>query len=240
MKTIKQFIFIISAALLVISSSCIDEVRVKGNGIEATEGRIVSEFTKVYSSGAFDVHITKGNTFEVIVSADENVIPYIETYVSNGVLKLGTSGTLSIKNQLPMEIFITTPNLEGIKLSGSGTISSDYFLSHKMDVLLSGSGTINTAFESENANVTISGSGKVILSGFTDKANFIISGSGKIDAAELLCTDCYTTTSGSGDIWISIDQYLKAIISGSGNVYYYGKPTIEKHISGSGNVMNQS
>lgn len=240
MQTIKQFIFIISAAILLVTSSCIDDIRVKGNGIEATEGRIVSEFVKVKSSGSFEVHITKGDEFEVIVSADENVIEYIDTYVSDGVLKLDTRGTLSINNKLPMEIFITTPVLEGIKLSGSGNITSDYFLSDKMDIILSGSGKITTAFETDEVDVDISGSGEIELSGFASKADFRISGSGNIDASELSTVDCYTSTSGSGDMWISIEQFLEAKISGSGNVYYYGEPDVETHISGSGNVMNQN
>lgn len=240
MKTIKQFIFIISAAVLLVTSSCVDDIRVKGNGIEATEGRIVSEFEKVKSSGSFEVHITKGDIFEVIVSADENVIQYIDTYVSGGVLNLETSGTLSIQNKLPMEIFITTPVLEGIKLSGSGNITTDYFLSDEMDVILSGSGKIKTAFETDEADVNISGSGNIELSGFARKSDFRISGSGNIDATNMSTVDCYTSTSGSGDMWVSTDRLLEAKISGSGNVYYYGEPNVETHISGSGNVINQN
>lgn len=240
MKTIKQFIFIISAVILLGTSSCIDDMRVKGNGIQASEGRIVSEFVKVKSAGSFDVHITKGDIFEVIVSADENVIQHIDTYVSGGVLKLETNGTLNIQNKLPMEIFITTPALEGIKLSGSGNITSDYFLSEQMDVILSGSGNIRTAFDTDKADVNISGSGKIELSGFASKSNFNISGSGNIDASELSTVDCFTSTSGSGDMWITIDRHLEARISGSGNVYYYGEPTVETKISGSGNVMNRN
>lgn len=239
MKTIKQFFFI-SAAILLGTSSCIDDIRVKGNGIQATEGRIISEFAKVKSAGSFEVHITTGDEFEVLVSADENVIEYIDTYVSGGVLNLETSGTLSINNTLPMEIYITMPALEGMKLSGSGNITSDYFFSDKMDVILSGSGKITTAFKTDEANVDISGSGEIELSGIANKADFRISGSGNIDASELSTVNCYTSTSGSGDIWISIERFLDAKISGSGNVYYYGEPTVETKISGSGNVMNRN
>lgn len=240
MKTIKQCIFIISTAIFLVTSSCIEDIRIKGNGIQATEGRIVSEFAKLKSSGSFEVHITKGDEFEVIVSADENVIQYIDTYVSGGVLRLETRGTLSIQNKLPMEIFITTPVLEGIKLSGSGNITTDYFYSDEMDVILSGSGKIKTAFETDKADINISGSGEIELSGFAQKADFRISGSGNIDAVDLSTVDCFTSTSGSGDMWVSIERFLEAKISGSGNVYYYGEPNIETHISGSGNVLNRN
>lgn len=240
MKTIKQCIFIISTAVFLVTSSCIEDIRVRGNGIEATEGRIVSEFVKVKSSGAFEVHITEGDQFEVIVSADENVIQYIDTYVSGGALHLETRGMLSIRNKLPMEIYITTTVLEGITLSGSGNITTDYFLSDKMNVFVSGSGKIKTGFETDEADINISGSGVIELSGFAQRANFRISGSGNINALNLSTVDCYTSTSGSGDMWVSTERFLEAKISGSGNVYYYGEPTVETHISGSGNVLNRN
>lgn len=238
MKTIKQCILLFSAGLILITSGCIEELRVKGNGIEATEGRMVSDFARVKSAGSFDVHITKGDEFEVIVSADENVIEHIETYVSGDVLKIETKGTLSIKNKLPMEVFITMPNMRGLKLSGSGKITTDYFHTNQVDILLSGSGKIETAFEADEANVDISGSGEVELSGFANKSNFRISGSGTILADELETTDCYTVTSGSGDMWISIERSLDARITGSGNVYYYGNPEVDTTISGSGYVKS--
>jgi len=238
MKTIKLFIFSLFV-ILTGTTSCIYDT-IDGNGIRASENRITGTFDKVKSSGSFDVYITKGDDYEVIVSAEENVIPFIETRVSDGILKIETEDHTSIRNDIPMEIFITTPELEGLKLSGSGTISTDYFESDKMDIIVSGSGDIITACDALEVEVSISGSGSVIISGNAKDAEFEISGSGNIKAANLSAEDCISKISGSGDVWISVDNFLDARISGSGNVFYYGEPQIDEKISGSGNVINQN
>lgn len=240
MKTIKQFIYLSSLVLLSGASSCIDDIMIKGNGIQASEARIVSVFEKVKSSGSFEVHVTQGDETNAIISADENLLQYIETSVSDNTLNIDIRGTHSVQNRLPMEIFITTPVLEGVKLSGSGIITTDYFKSNEMDVILSGSGIIKTAFDANKADVLISGSGKVELSGNVNKADLKISGSGNIDALDLLTKDCDTATSGSGDMWISVDRLLDAKISGSGNVFFSGESAVESHISGSGKIIRNN
>lgn len=236
MKTIKH-LFWGAAILLFLFNSCEDSISVKGNGIEATEGRIVTHFERVKSSGSFEVHITEGVEHEVVVRADENLIQYIETYVAGETLHIDVEGVRSLRNTLPMEVFITTPSLEGIKLSGSGLISTGYFNTDEIDIVLSGSGNIRSAFEADEVDILISGSGRVEVSGFANDGDFNISGSGKIDAFELDLLHCDTNTSGSGDMWVSVERSLESRISGSGNVFYYGTPQVETHISGSGNVI---
>ncbi|MEN8115926.1 MAG: head GIN domain-containing protein [Bacteroidota bacterium] len=236
MKTIK--LSVLSFALLLFTAtSCFHDVHVRGNGILASEGRIVTSFNKVASSGSFIVHITEGDEYEVIVSAEENIIPYIETFVSGNVLNIEIRSFTSIRNSLPIEVFITTPDLEGILLSGSGVVTTDYFVTNEMDILLSGSGVIKSALEAADVSVSISGSGTVDLSGFADNAHFKISGSGNIVASDLDLFDCRANISSSGDMWVTVENSLDVTISGSGNIYYYGNPQVEFHISGTGNII---
>lgn len=236
MKTIKLLFL---SALVLGATSCVYD-SVDGNGVRVSEERITPDFDKVKSSGEFDVHITQGDNYEMIVSAEENIISFIETRVSNGILSIDTEDFKNIRNDLPMEIFITTPTLEGIKLSGSGTIVTDYFDCDEMDILLSGSGRIETECDAEKVEATVSGSGTVDISGDSKTADFLISGSGNITAANLNTLGCRSKISGSGDVWVSVDQVLEAVISGSGNVFYYGEPRIDKKISGSGNVVHKN
>ncbi|QGY43287.1 hypothetical protein GM418_06320 [Maribellus comscasis] len=236
MKTIK-LLFFCSVIILFGATSCIDDFTISGNGIPATEGRITLDFNKVQSEGEFDVHITNGDEFEVVVNAESNILPYIETNVSRNKLRIYIRGLHNVKNRLPMEVYITTPYIEGITQSGSGVITTDYFITNDMKVAISGSGRIETAMDALNLDAVISGSGNLDLSGSSNFGDFLVSGSGKINANDLSLRNCEATISGSGNMWVNVDNYLKASISGSGSVFYYGNPSIEKHISGSGNVI---
>jgi hypothetical protein len=139
-----------------------------------------------------------------------------------------------------MEIFITSPRLEGVKLSGSGEITTDYFQSDNFNISISGSGNVAAAVEADKVISNISGSGKLLLSGTANDARFEISGSGDIDAFDLSLKNCSAKISGSGNMWINASEFIEAFISGSGNIFYSGNPVIESHTSGSGDLIHMN
>lgn len=240
MKPIKQIIALASIAMLIFTTGCIDELLVDGNGISATEARITEEFSKIKSEGEFDIHITSGSEFDILVEAESNLIQYIETDVNGSTLRIHTRGLRDLRNSLPMEIFITVPFVEEIKQSGSGHITTDFFEGNHFEFVISGSGSIGTAIDANSVDGVVSGSGSLFVSGAANSADFVISGSGQIDAWDMELQNCEATISGSGSMWLSVEQFLRAIISGSGSVYYSGTPEIETRISGSGNIFNEN
>ncbi len=236
MKTMKHFLLLLASVALLGLASC-DDYLVRGNGISGSESRYTFSFDEVKSSGQFIVHISEGDDYEVLVNAETNLLYYIDTHVHGNSLHIDIRGLHSVRNRLPMEVFITTPYLDGIKQSGSGSITTDYFYANDFDISISGSGRVETAVECDELDVRVSGSGRVIISGQADLADMSISGSGKIDACDLDARDCYAKISGSGDICVYVERLLVGTISGSGNIFYRGNPTVESHISGSGKII---
>ena len=235
MKTIKQFSFFI--VLLFAATSCFEDFSIHGNGVSATQARSVPGFDKVKSSGSFDVHITKGDELEVIVSAEENILPYIETSVSDNTLLIDIPGFHNVRNRLPMDVYITVPELRSVKQSGSGNITTDYFSTDRMDFFISGSGTISAQVDANVLDAGISGSGWLIIAGDANQSNLSISGSGNIDTSNLVVNNCSAHISGSGNMQVYAAKTIYAKISGSGNIYYIGSPAIELNVSGSGKVI---
>jgi hypothetical protein len=139
-----------------------------------------------------------------------------------------------------MEIFITTPFLEGLKQSGSGIITTDFFVADDFEASISGSGIIETAIHATTVDANISGSGNLFLSGEALSGDFTISGSGKVDSFDMDLRDCSGKISGSGNMWVKVERFLLATISGSGNIFYTGNPDVESHISGSGSVIKEN
>ena len=208
MKTIRQIFPLIALISLLGFSSC-DEHFIRGNGIAESEFRYSSTFEKVKSSGEFNVHITSGDEFEVMVNAESNLLQYIDTRVVGSSLVIDVRGFYNLRNRLPMEVYITTPNLEGIKQSGSGTITTDYFYATRFNIDISGSGRIETGVECEDLEISVSGSGQVQISGKADFADLKISGSGKIYACEMETTDCQAKISGSGDVCVFVEHFFR-------------------------------
>ncbi|BBE20615.1 hypothetical protein AQPE_4809 [Aquipluma nitroreducens] len=240
MKTTKiQFITALFVLLLG-TSSCLDEMFIEGNGISRTETRNAEGFNQISSSGDFTVTVMPGNFYSVEITAESNLLPYISTNVDGKTLKIRTTGIHSLRQTEPIEIFITTPVLNGLTLSGSGLIETGSFMSSDFDLSVSGSGDIKTIISSDKVNANISGSGTIYMEGDALNTNFVISGSGKIKSYNLLQDQCQAVISGSGDMYVNASQFIDARISGSGRVYFVNHPIVHTSISGSGDVVDKN
>lgn len=239
-KATKFAVAAFSLVLLFSTTSCLEEYFVNGNHSPATENRYARNFDAVASSGEFIVNIVPGDEYSVRVTAESNLLAYIETDVVDHTLKITTRHIYNIHNHEPMTVDIICPNLDGLRLSGSGVITADYFETDNFDVVVSGSGKITADVDANRIEGDISGSGDIILTGVASETDFNISGSGKIHSYELVQEYCNATVSGSGNMYVNVSKTLDVTISGSGNVFYINNPSVHTKISGSGGVVNRN
>ncbi len=240
MKTIKFPLALSLFVLLFGTYSCVDDIFLEGNGDLKSESRGASGFKEVASSGDFKVTITPGSNYSVEVSAESNLLSYIETDVVGNTLKIRTRGMHSLQQNHPIEIFITTPVLNGLSISGSGIIKTGSFTSNNFNIAISGSGDIDTKISTDNIKANVSGSGTIFLEGDAAVSEFVISGSGKIKAYNFPHHNCKAEISGSGDMFVDVSETINARISGSGRVLYIGHPVVHTSISGSGEVIDKN
>ena len=239
-KTTKIQVLLTLFVLLLGTSSCLDEMFIDGNGIAKTEMRNAEGFNEIASSGDFIVTVMPGNSYSVEITAESNLLPYISTNVDGKTLRIRTTGIHSLRQSEPIEIFITTPVLNGLSLSGSGMIESGSFMSTEFNLSVSGSGDIKTKISTDMVKADVSGSGTILIEGDAANTNFVISGSGKIKTYNLLQKQCQAVISGSGDMYVNTSQLIDARISGSGRVYFINHPAIHTSISGSGDVVDKN
>lgn len=228
---------------------------VEGNYKVETDTRQLPEFEKVFNEGNFDVYILQDGLSEVEVEAESNLIPLIRTRIEGSALVIDTKDNL--RNNYPMKIYVHMGDLNEIKLSGSGLMqaenistgdlqtdlsgSGSVFISgtaNDVQSSISGSGSMESGIVCDELEADISGSGEMEIYGNANKGDFRISGSGSIRAYELTLKDCYADISGSGSMYLTVENYLNVKISGSGNVNYMGDPSLDVNISGSGSVIH--
>lgn len=235
-----HFAMLAFSLVLLTMTSCLDEYFISGNYSPVTENRYGSGFSSVSSSGEFIVNIVPGDEYMVEVTAESNLLSYIETDVVNHTLRISTRNVYNLRNHEPMTINIVCPDLDGLRLSGSGVITADYFTTGDFDLVVSGSGKIIADIDADRVDGDISGSGDIILSGVASETDFNISGSGKIQSYDLEQEYCNATVSGSGNMYVNVSKVLDVTISGSGKVFYMNNPTIHTKISGSGEVVDRN
>lgn len=247
----RNLLMIIGAATLLFGSTAVHaQRRVTGSNNYQIEKRKVDSFDNLDVSGSFQVTYkqSKGKPTVEIYAAD-NILPLIETQVKGNTLALKFKSNTSIQNSGKIQIQVSGPELQAIKLSGSGkvTLAEGMKSSKNIKVDISGSGRIiseelkcNVLYgvvsgsgkveidkiKANHVEGTVSGSGKMSLSGNSKSALFKVSGSGSIHAAELKTADVTTNVSGSGSIKVYATDTLNGNVSGSGSVAYKGNPEV--------------
>lgn len=243
----KNQMFLAFAALIVFSlSSCLyfddDD---NGGLFNCTNGEgpvesfelFLPPFTGIEISGSAEVYITQGPDQTVFVEGQENIVDLLDDDVDNGIWDVNF--TNCVRDYEDIKIFITLPETDYLKVSGSGHIVSENVLTtESMYVRVSGSGEIDIAIECEDIDGKITGSGEVKLEGVAESLDFEISGSGDLEAFNLEAEKVDLKISGSGDAEVYCTGILDVKISGSGDVFYKGYPVISADITGSGDLVD--
>jgi len=241
-KTLRYLaLTLLMAATAGLSSANTLITQVKSNTNQSDESRTVSGFSGISSSGSYTIFITMGDKESLRLEGSSEMINQIETKVENGILKIRNKKQMNIRSWNSTSgkvfIYIEARTLHGITLSGSGDIEvSGTVKSTGLTNTLSGSGSISQSMEAENFIAIISGSGKINAKGKAENVKITIAGSGNFEGKELQTINSNVKLSGSGNITITADKYLEALISGSGNIRYGGNPSVSYTKSGSGSI----
>jgi hypothetical protein len=206
--------------LLVGACSGIPGIGTTGSGTLRTESRDVSGFSTVELTGVGDVIIEQTGTESLSIQAEDNLLPELTSDVSGGTLRLGSKTGAAPNPTRAITYRVTTKNLSGLRLSGSGSETATKI----------GAGAIA---------IDISGSGDITTEGTADSQTITISGSGNYRAGKLTTKSSSVQISGSGDATLNVRDTLTADLRGSGNVNYTGNAHVSQTNSGSGELRKE-
>lgn len=226
----------VPVAFILAVASCSDNCTgVTLTGKLRSEFRTASPFNAIALQSSARVYVTIGDTTSLKVEADENVIDLITTDVRDGRLMIGTTPGFCNDGSPAMTIWVQTPSLKLIDLSGSGNlVVIGQVVQDSLAVSISGSGAIDL-----DANIKMymesrmSGSGTISLRGLAGTHVVDLSGSGVISAFDMVSTRASVDVRGSGIARLTVQGELNVNLSGSGLVQYRGEPTI-LHVSVTG------
>lgn len=209
------------------------------------QNRKVDPFTEISLRIGANVHLEQGAKQNLEIVAKPSTLDEIITEVKEGKLIIRFPN----KNYLwstfqpgEITIYITTPEINGLGVSGSGDIIAEDEIKTKiLDMAVSGSGNIKLSeLNAERVVSAISGSGNILVAGKTaaQDLSVTISGSGNFKGLNYSADDVTIKIAGSGNVGVEANNNLYVRLAGSGNVTYKGKPSIDQSIAGSGTVKS--
>ncbi len=228
----KQLLFL-SIALIALTSCNFTT----GSGNIITEKRATDNFKGISVGGGFNVELKTGPVTEVIVEADDNIMKYIETTVSGGILKIGIKNLHSLSNA-HLKVYITAPDINSIKASsGSDVVVRDVLKNDgKLSFHASSAGTIITDVDAPEVVAEASSGSTITLSGKTKNYNAEASSGSDLKTADLLSENTVVNVSSGANAYVHASVKLTATASSGADVKYYGAANVDKTVSSGGSV----
>ncbi|MCH2214312.1 MAG: DUF2807 domain-containing protein [Flavobacteriales bacterium] len=201
------------------------------------ENRSIPEFAELQLNGSHELRINPANDFEIRITAPDNLMPYIETYVTGEKLFIRERSNDIDHDRVLIEI--SENFLNSIQLNGSGRIfAEDTVYSESLEISIDGSGEADLLTQTELLRLDIDGSGRIDARGEASDVRSHISGSGLILSKNISSSTAEAKIEGSGSIEIFAADNLFARIEGSGVIRYWGKPSsVNANVEGSGSIL---
>ena len=223
--------------MFLFSSQPLQAQRLSGSRVVAKESRDVPYFDAVRVGSAIDLVISQGEGFHVEVHADDNVLPYIETRVRDGVLEIGLARGISLGRYKEMKVYVNAPRFASLQASGSSDITARGGIrGDALRIRASGSSDVRLSLDVKHLDIECSGSSDAILSGRAQSINARLSGSSDMKAFNIECDFLEVVLSGSSDMHISVASEVAGSLRGSSDLRIRGNPNVRVSTSGSSTV----
>lgn len=195
-----------------------------------TEIRNVKNFEAVKVSTGIDLYLKMGDTEEVKVVADGDIIERLITEVKDGVLliHMKKSNWNIWNNNGSRKVYVTVKELKGIEASSGAEVKSENTLKGEtLKVKASSGSEVSLDVIYKNFSVDTSSGSEARISGKTKNLEAEASSGSDIKAQELASVNCRVRVSSGSDATVNVSDELVAKASSGGDVRYYGNPQLK-------------
>ena len=229
MGTVKSCIALIAAlALSAGVAACEDLEVVRGSGNVITEQFTFADFTRVRLQNTIAAEITRSDSFDVTVRADDNILDLLDVSREGDTLKMRLSPGVQLRGDVTLEATITMPDLDRLHLSGASTASVSGFSSQaRIDIRLSGASSLEGDLEARELDLEVSGASDVSLVGTATEITIDGSGASRLDIASFVVDIARVDLSGATEATVTVIERIdSADVSGASTLRYLGDPEL--------------
>ena len=204
----------IGVTLIIVASAIIllgewQPTNIVGSGNLVTQQKDFSGFSAIQVSSGFKVEISKSSFYSISITADDNIIDYIQVLKTGNTLHLGLQ--MGSYQSTTLQVEIELPELNSLELSGGTSGTTEGFSSSEPFVVeLSGASKL----EMQDINVgdfqvELSGASRLTAEGSGNDLLLIVSGASNLDLTNFPVTDTNLSLSGASKAAINITGILE-------------------------------
>ena len=225
MKTISKMCFLFIAIVLGAN------IQAFAFSSDKTEIRNVRDFNAIKVSSGIDLYLRMGETEEVKVVADSDIIDKVITEVKDGTLKIymkqNNNWNWGITKS--RKVYVSVKELVKLDASSGSDVNSENTLTgESVEVKASSGSDVNLDIYYKNFSVDTSSGSDARISGKTKNLKAEASSGSDIKAQDLESVICKVSVSSGSDATVNVSDELYAKASSSGgDVRYYGNPQVK-------------
>ncbi len=192
------------------------------------ETRTVASYDRLLVDYTINVRIADGEPGTVLLSGEDNVLPYVQIAVNNGELSVGLSRKANFKDTRPVTVTIHRAALRSIQAKTACTITADVpVVADQLTVSLDEASRLTADLAVQQLTVTLQAASSVTLRGKAQRASFQLEGASRVAAEQLRIAKADLTLNGASHANIDVTDNLSASADGVSKITYSGSPTID-------------
>lgn len=190
---------------------------IRGAGERVSESRVVRGFGAVSAGGPLRVVLERTARERVTVTAQENLLPFVETWVRRGVLHVGPVAGVVLDPGEEIVVHVECVEVVEISASGTATVDADVGWLPELWISLGGDAALTAQGEAERQHVTLSGGSR-------------------LDALDLRSGRAHVRLSGASEAWIWVKDRLDVDAGGASLVRFRGNPVVDARVTAASKV----
>ena len=200
-----------------------------GSGNLETESYAFSDFTEVEIGSAFEFEVEQSSSYSINITADDNVMDYVQVSKDGQTLKIGLRTGLGIflgPVSATLRASVTMPQVRQFTASGAshGTVSG-FSSTEDLDITVSGASRVTGDVTAGNVQFGISGASTIQLEGSANDIDANVSGASHLSLDDFVVNDADVNLSGASSGTVNLNGRLDANLSGASTLWYIGEPT---------------
>jgi len=230
---------------------------ITGTGKIATWEMDFKDFNKIEVGNAFEVEITRSDTYRVSITIDEVLYEYLKIDQRGNTLRIGLKPNYTYTGTKQQAV-IYLPDLHRLELSGaSRAVVSGFSVSHSLDFELSGASQmelgptmagnsdfelsgasrVNGYIQMDDGNFDLSGASRLELSGSGDDISIKASGASNVRLPDFPVNTVEVDLSGASRAVIKVSDRMDVNLSGASRLEYSGDPKLGSlNVSGGSSI----
>ncbi|MHB0875021.1 MAG: head GIN domain-containing protein [Anaerolineae bacterium] len=202
--------------------------RTTGSGQLENRTYDLADFSALDVSHAFEVNVQRGDSYSVVVTADDNLFRYLTVTRRGSTLRLGVdpdAGT--VFGTITLRADITMPELTAVSLSGASRCNVSGFASGQdLSAELSGASTLDGDMSVVDARFELSGASRAELAGSAEDLTIDLSGAASLDLSDFRAVNARANLSGGSRASLDVSGRLDYDVSGGSHLDYSGNPSL--------------